>query len=95
MLVGLNQVSTNCSSSWLGGYILPLLGSPPAAPEPAPDSREVHAGGKKFFFDILKNDRGTFIKLSEVSVSFYTHLIFIVVGLCFSSGHSQWSTHPP
>ena len=41
-------------------------GSPPAAPEPAPDSREVNAGGKKFFFDILKNDRGTFIKLSEV-----------------------------
>ena len=30
-------------------------------------SKEVRAGGKRFFFDVGQNDRGTFIKLSEVS----------------------------
>lgn len=29
-------------------------------------SKEVRAGGKRFFFDVDQNDRGTFIKLSEV-----------------------------
>lgn len=75
-----------------------MLGSPAAAPEPAPDSREVHAGGKKFFFDILKNDRGTFIKLSEVSVIFNPlafNAVDLAIWLCASEGHSQWSTYPP
>ena len=40
--------------------------SPPPAPENLPDSREVHAGPKKFFFDVAHNDRGHFIRLSEV-----------------------------
>lgn len=30
-------------------------------------SKEVRAGGKRFFFDVDQNDRGTFIKLSEVN----------------------------
>jgi hypothetical protein len=29
-------------------------------------SKEVRAGGKRFYFDVEQNDRGTFIKLSEV-----------------------------
>lgn len=29
-------------------------------------SKEVRAGGKRFYFDVDQNDRGTFIKLSEV-----------------------------
>ena len=31
-----------------------------------PPTREVRAGGKRFYFDVATNDRGTFIKLSEV-----------------------------
>ena len=31
-----------------------------------PPPREVRAGGKRFYFDVASNDRGTFIKLSEV-----------------------------
>ena len=33
-----------------------------------PPAREVRAGGKRFYFDVASNDRGTFIKLSEVKV---------------------------
>jgi len=33
-----------------------------------PEAREVRAGGKRFYFDVLQNDRGVFLKLSEVSV---------------------------
>ena len=33
-----------------------------------PPPREVRAGGKRFYFDVASNDRGTFIKLSEVKV---------------------------
>lgn len=40
--------------------------TPPQSSEPLPESREVHAGGKKFYFDVERNDRGTFIRLSEV-----------------------------
>lgn len=29
-------------------------------------SKEVRAGGKRFYFDVEQNERGTFIKLSEV-----------------------------
>lgn len=39
-------------------------------PEPnddnLPNSREVRAGGKKFYFDVSQNHRGVFLKLSEV-----------------------------
>ena len=39
-------------------------------PEPSddnlPNSREVRAGGKKFYFDVSQNHRGVFLKLSEV-----------------------------
>ena len=43
---------------------------PPRGPEPAfidnlPNSREVRAGGKKFYFDVNQNQRGVFIKLAE------------------------------
>lgn len=31
-----------------------------------PEAREVRAGGKRFYFDVLQNDRGVFLKLSEV-----------------------------
>ena len=31
-------------------------------------SKEVHAGGKRFFFDVNQNDRGIFIKFTEVSI---------------------------
>lgn len=41
--------------------------TPPQPSEPLPQSQEVRAGGKKFFFDVERNDRGTFIRLSEVS----------------------------
>ena len=41
--------------------------TPPQSSEPLPETREVRAGGKKFFFDVDRNDRGTFIRLSEVS----------------------------
>ena len=41
--------------------------SPPrVSSEAVADSREVRAGGKRFYFDVDQNDRGTFIKLSEV-----------------------------
>ena len=33
-----------------------------------PEAREVRAGGKRFYFDVLQNDRGVFLKLSEVLV---------------------------
>ena len=32
-----------------------------------PNPREVRAGGKTFFFDVERNDRGAFVRLSEVS----------------------------
>ncbi len=31
------------------------------------DTREVKAGDKRFYFDVERNDRGTYIRLSEVS----------------------------
>ena len=34
-------------------------------------SKEVRAGGKRFFFDVDQNDRGTFIRLSEVRTWLY------------------------
>ena len=40
-------------------------GTPPPQ-DNLPGSREVQAGGKRFYFDVLANDRGTFIRLSEV-----------------------------
>ena len=40
-------------------------GTPPPQ-DNLPGTREVRAGGKRFYFDVLANDRGTFIRLSEV-----------------------------
>lgn len=42
--------------------------SPPASPvqDSLPNPREVRAGGKTFFFDVERNDRGSFVRLSEV-----------------------------
>lgn len=40
--------------------------SPPQAATKVLPSKEVRAGGKRFYFDVEQNDRGTFIKLSEV-----------------------------
>ena len=42
--------------------------SPAATTEKILPSREVRAGGKRFYFDVDQNDRGTFIRLSEVSI---------------------------
>ena len=46
----------------------PTDGSAPPSPnrDPLPNSREVRAGGKTFFFDVERNDRGAFVRLSEV-----------------------------
>lgn len=41
--------------------------SPPQTVEKVLPSKEVRAGGKKFYFDVEQNDRGVFIKLSEVN----------------------------
>lgn len=43
-----------------------------------PPPREVRAGGKRFYFDVASNDRGTFIKLSEVKVR-RTHIHSILI----------------
>ena len=40
-------------------------GTPPPQDQ-LPGPREVRAGGKRFYFDCLHNDRGTFLRLSEV-----------------------------
>lgn len=40
--------------------------SPAATTEKILPSKEVRAGGKRFYFDVDQNDRGTFIRLSEV-----------------------------
>lgn len=48
-----------------GGGVASGQGSPPPA-DSLPPPREVRAGGKRFYFDVGQNDRGTFIRLSEV-----------------------------
>ena len=51
----------------------PRNNRPPPPPPPqatqvaSTDSRELRCDGKRFYFDVDHNDRGTFIKLSEVS----------------------------
>jgi hypothetical protein len=43
-------------------------GSPPPPPDNLPPSKEVRTGmGKTFYFDVEQNDRGTFVRLSEVN----------------------------
>ena len=43
-------------------------GSPPPPPDNLPASKEVRTGmGKTFYFDVEQNDRGTFVRLSEVN----------------------------
>ena len=43
-------------------------GSPPPPPDNLPVSKEVRTGmGKTFYFDVEQNDRGTFVRLSEVN----------------------------
>jgi hypothetical protein len=50
-------------------------GEPPAPEEDdLPNSREVRAGGKKFYFDVSQNDRGVFLRLSEVQANRRNHL---------------------
>lgn len=55
-------------------------------PEPnddnLPNSREVRAGGKKFYFDVSQNHRGVFLKLSEVQPRGRTHI---------NIPHSSWA----
>ena len=50
-----------------GGGVASGQGTPPPT-EPLPGSREVRAGTKKFFFDVARNERGTFLRLSEVGL---------------------------
>lgn len=47
-----------------------------------PEAREVRAGGKRFYFDVLQNDRGVFLKLSEVQTRGRVHV---------NIPHSCWS----
>lgn len=47
-----------------------LTGSPQ---EQLPSSREVRAGSKSFFFDVERNDRGVYVRLTEV------HLYCIII----------------
>ena len=55
-----------------------------------PPPREVRAGGKRFYFDVAANDRGTFIKLSEVKVyndaltHTHTHNVVYMISLSLS-----------
>ena len=43
-------------------------GSPPPPPDNQPGTKEVRTGmGKTFYFDVEQNDRGTFVRLSEVN----------------------------
>jgi hypothetical protein len=44
--------------------------------EPAeiPESKYVHVGNKNFYFDIGSNNRGVFLRISEVKKN---HLVFI------------------
>lgn len=49
------------------GFGLMLLHVFIASPTNLPSSREVRAGGKSFYFDVEKNDRGTFVRLTEVT----------------------------
>ena len=43
-------------------------GSPPPPPDNLPPSKEIRTGmGKTFYFDVEQNDRGTFVRLSEVN----------------------------
>ena len=43
-------------------------GSPPPPPDNLPASKEVRTGmGKTFYFDVDQNDRGIFLRLSEVN----------------------------
>ena len=47
-----------------------------------PEAREVRAGGKRFYFDVLQNDRGVFLKLSEVlSFKFANFKFYLLVFL--------------
>ena len=50
------------------------------SPQPAvnlPESKEVRTEmGKTFYFDVEQNDRGTFLRLSEVKSRVYIYLIF-------------------
>ena len=36
-------------------------------PSRLPDSKYIHVGNKNFYFDIGSNDRGIFLRISEVS----------------------------
>lgn len=38
----------------------------PSSPSNLPSPREVRAGGKSFYFDVDKNDRGVFVRLTEL-----------------------------
>jgi hypothetical protein len=41
--------------------------SPPGSPDDhLPSSQEIRAGGKSFFFDVARNERGVYVRLSEV-----------------------------
>ena len=51
-------------------------GSPPPT-DMLPSPREVRAGGKTFFFDVERNDRGIFVRLSEVSSSTERDMLYI------------------
>ncbi len=44
-----------------------------------PNSREVRAGGKSFFFDVEKNDRGVFVRLTEVIVVIVVIVVVVVI----------------
>ena len=48
-------------------FFVSCLGGSPSATDILPSPREVRAGGKTFFFDVERNDRGVFVRLSEVS----------------------------
>ena len=56
-------------------------GTPPPQ-DNLPGTREVRAGGKRFYFDVLANDRGTFIRLSEVPEDVRLGVYYCVCGVC-------------
>ncbi|XP_003385724.1 PREDICTED: transcriptional activator protein Pur-alpha-like [Amphimedon queenslandica] len=52
--------------------------SPPRSPQnsqpPLPGSHEVRAGSKTFYFDVERNDRGVFLRLTELLPTRRTHI---------------------
>ena len=61
-----------------------------AALAPLPEGRHVKVDNKNFYFDIGQNNRGVYMRISEVSLTlYYHHLISVDQALSFKARKIQ------